>query len=321
MTHFFFRRTGYADAVPDSIPLERSASPMTDDLADHLAFYPDLGPDDRAALDARVAAEHPDGLPEHDEARRFAALFDRARSAQPDPRIDALFGNGEPVDDDDRAALEAVFPADPLARFRALDAKMQEVYPAPLFAAAPRRQRPAPSSPTASADRMPTPRAAMRRPVWSRAHTFAAVLVLLVGSVALWRGLQAPLGDFTAQELTLEGYGTVRGDTPAGATPEQRYTTALRELDESRTTTFGLFPRYDRERLLAARGGLDGVVRDSSSGDFLRLEALYLLGKTNLLLGDNDAATEALQQVVLGEGAKAREADALLRTMHAGEPG
>jgi len=155
-----------------------------------------------------------------------------------------------------------------------------------------------------------------------RPTAWAAVLLLLAGSAAVWRGLQTPLGDFTAQELALEGYGTVRGDEASPlTTPEQRYAAALQELDDARTTTLGLFPRYDRERLLAARGLLDGVVRDSSSGDFLRLEALYVLGKTDLLLGNRDAATDALQQVVLGEGAKAPEANALLNAIHDGTPG
>lgn len=295
---------------------------MTDDLAERLALYPDLGPDDRAALDAQVAAEYPGGLPEHDEARRFAALLDRARSAQPDPRIDALFGDGEPGSDDDRAALEAIFPADPLAHFRALDARMQEVYPPPRFAAVEEKRRAERTAAVRAADRASAPRAAMRRPVWARPYALAAVLVLLLaGSAVVWRGLQTPLGDFTAQELTLEGYGTVRGDTPAATTPEQRYATALHDLDDARRTTLGLFPRYDRERLLAARGLLDGVVRDTSSGDFLRLEALYVLGKTNVLLGDRDAATDALQQVILGEGAKAPEAHALLNEIHNGAPG
>ncbi|MCA0267935.1 MAG: hypothetical protein LCH53_01740 [Bacteroidetes bacterium] len=294
---------------------------MTDDLAERLALYPDLGPQDRAALDAQIAADYPGGLPEHDEAQRFAALFDRARSAQPNPRTEALFGDGEPGSDDDRAALEAVFPADPLAHFRALDAKVQDVYPPPRFAAV-EEQRRAERAAIRAADRASVPRATMRRPTWSRPYAWAAVLLLLAGSAAVWRGLQTPLGDFTAQELALEGYGTVRGDEASPlTTPEQRYAAALQELDDARTTTLGLFPRYDRERLLAARGLLDGVVRDSSSGDFLRLEALYVLGKTDLLLGNRDAATDALQQVVLGEGAKAPEANALLNAIHDGTPG
>ena len=55
---------------------------MPDPLDDLLDRYPDLGPDERRAIDARVREEHPGGLAPHDEAQRFADLFDAAH-AQP----------------------------------------------------------------------------------------------------------------------------------------------------------------------------------------------------------------------------------------------
>jgi len=327
---------------------------MSDPLDDLLALYPDLGPDERRAVDARVRAEHPGGLPphekaRHDEARRFAALFDAARQndedGPADRRLDAVFGAGDAaaLDGDDRAALEALLPADPLAHFRALDARVRAEHPDP-FLAAPRSDAAeaataAPASARAAeragsrsrdrsgataGDRASAPRAAWPRPTWARAYAFAAVAALLVGSLAVWRGMQPPLGDFSADDLTVQGYGTVRGGEPGaaetGTPPDQRYLQALDEIETARSTTLGLFVRYDRARLMAAQGLLEGVARDTSAGDFLHLEALYALGKTHVLLGDRAAATDALRQVVAGQGSRAREAEALLRTLHGGDP-
>ena len=258
-----------------------------------------------------------------------------------------MFGRGDAsaLDGDDRAALEALLPADPLAHFRALDARVRAEHGDPflghrptdttataeapaavdVLSAAPMRRPAAERAGNRAADRASTPRAVRPRPLWTRAYAFAAVAALLVGSLAVWRGMQPPLGDFSADDLTVQGYGTVRSGPEGGtasttASPDGRYLQALGEVEAARVATFGLFVRYDRPRLLAAQGLLEGVARDTAAGDFLRLEALYALGKTHLLLGDSAAATDALRQVVVGQGSRAREAEALLRTIHGGDP-
>lgn len=307
---------------------------MTDDLADRLSGYPDLPPHERTALDARVRAEHPGGLAAHREAQRLAALLDRVRAPEPSPdavpldtAAEAAFGDRplDTVDGDDRAAFEALLPADPRAHFRALDAaaKARDPFVRPLISDASNGDASRSAGPASAraGDRAPAPRARTTRLRWNRTLSLVATLaVLLVGSMAVWRGMQPPLGDFTAAELSLDGYDAVRSGpaTGAAAPADARYLDALAHIRAARTTTLGLYPRYDAARLASAQALLEGVATDEAAGDFLRLEAFYALGKLHLLRGDPAAATDALRQVVLGQGAHAAEAEALLRTMYQG---
>lgn len=295
---------------------------MQEPLDDLLDLYPGLSPDERRALDGRVRQEHPEGLPRHDEARRLAALFDAARAehaqdAHAQRLLDTVFGKGDPesLSGDERATLEALLPADPLGHFRALDARVRAAHPDPFLDAPARTGLRAP-------DRASRPRASRPRPVWARAYAYAAFALLVVSSLAVWAGMRPPLGDFSAEELAVQGYGPVRGADAgeAAGSPDQRYLRALAEVEAARTSTLGLFVRYDHERLAAARALLEGVAQDAAAGDFLRLEALYALGKTHLLLGDRAAAEQALRQVVDGQGSHAREAEALLRRLRKGTP-
>lgn len=93
------------------------------------------------------------------------------------------------------------------------------------------------------------------------------------------------------------------------------YLEALSVLREARTSTLGLFPTYDEEKLSEAERLLTDVLDRTEEGSFLALEAQFYLGKTYLAQGRIDDARSRFQIVVQREGRQAGEARDILAAL------
>jgi len=98
-------------------------------------------------------------------------------------------------------------------------------------------------------------------------------------------------------------------------TTDDLYLGALNVLDQARTSTLGLFPRYDEEKLSDAEDRLQRVLEQTNSRSFLHLEARFYLGKVNLAQGDLETARTHLKTVVREEGRRAQDALDILKTL------
>ena len=165
---------------------------------------------------------------------------------------------------------------------------------------------------------------------WPRGVRYAtavalAALVLYGALFAVSRFSQSEmehLAQVEGDRLSIEGYGLnemrMRGSAAASDSSnlDQRYLRSLRLLRRARTTTLGLFPRYDTEQLRRAERQLEAVAQEAEAGSFVQLEALFFLGKARLAQGDKAGATQALRQVVTGGGRLAPEAQRILTQLY-----
>jgi anti-sigma-K factor RskA len=154
----------------------------------------------------------------------------------------------------------------------------------------------------------------------------AVVAVVLVGTYGALYGVsqatQSTLDRLAAVEVSdqvVENYATteLRGaqsgtDT---ASADDQYLEALSTLREARSSTLGLFPQYDPERLEQAKQGLDRVLEQVKPGSFLALEAHFYLGKIALAQEEVDAARRHFKTVVQREGRRTDEAYEILKTI------
>ena len=130
------------------------------------------------------------------------------------------------------------------------------------------------------------------------------------------------LAQLEDHRLQVEGYApraerSGADDSSADSTAlSQQYLRALSQLRAARTTTLGLFPRYDAQQLRRAEQALEGVAEAAEAGSFVQLEALFFLGKTRLAQGDRAGATQALRKVVVGGGRLAPEAQEILTALY-----
>ena len=99
---------------------------------------------------------------------------------------------------------------------------------------------------------------------------------------------------------------------PNYVTSDELHTRALSLLEESRTQTLGLFPRYDQATLREAAALLQRVIAQEDENSALRSQAYYLLAKIRLAQKNVDGAKVALHAVIDGPGWKAPEAQTLL---------
>lgn len=165
-----------------------------------------------------------------------------------------------------------------------------------------------------AADRRPLRRL---RPLGLRVAAILLVGLIMYG--ALWlAGRQAQpamqqIAAFTTEDFEMQNL-RMRGAQPAtpAVTPDALYQQALPLLQSARTTTLGLFPRYDQDDLAAAADLLERAAAQEQEGTILHFEATYLLGKIHLLQGDVAGARAALQTVAAGQDWRAEEAAALL---------
>ncbi|HMB93740.1 MAG TPA: hypothetical protein VKP65_23005, partial [Rhodothermales bacterium] len=167
-----------------------------------------------------------------------------------------------------------------------------------------------------------------RGPVRRTSRTMRRVGGVVGGALAVFLVLFAistltvsPLDELAAFEGDdLIGMGVMRSANPTtGLTDEQRYEQALVLLRDVRSSTLGLFPRYDAERLQTA-GSLLADIADQPGDEetLLQLEATYLLAKVRLAQHDIPAAREALTRVARSEHEKnfrKAEAETLLEAI------
>lgn len=214
--------------------------------------------------------------------------------------------------------VEAAF--DPLAQFEALSGHRLSQPPADR-GGTPKRERAQrrPASSRRSSDTSTAGQSMMARLITRPALQWAAaaVVVLFTGYSALFATsyiTQSP-GERLAANLEvteISGYSTrTRSAEPQleRRSPDQLFLEALPLVRNARSTTLGLFPRYDAEKLARAEELLQEVVIHEDAGDFLQLEALFYLGKVHLAQGRLEEARSNFKAVVTGEGR--RMADAL----------
>lgn len=154
----------------------------------------------------------------------------------------------------------------------------------------------------------------------------AVAVVLLVG---LYGGLyvasissQSTLERLAAVEVSdqvIDSYYTTetRSIAPEADTQsvDDLYLEALSSVREARTSTLGLFPQYDMEKLNRAEKLFREVLSEVEPGSFLALEAHFYLGKVALAQEEVEAARSHFKTVVKREGRKASEAYEILKTL------
>lgn len=155
--------------------------------------------------------------------------------------------------------------------------------------------------------------------------------VLLVG---LYGGLyatsvatQSTLDRLAAVDVSDQVIDSYAATETRSVTPEpdtlsvdDLYLEALSTLRAARTSTLGLFPRYDTEKLDQSQQLLERVLAQVESGSFLALEAHFYLGKVALAQGNVEAARSHFKTVVKREGRKRNEAAEILKTLQQERP-
>lgn len=97
------------------------------------------------------------------------------------------------------------------------------------------------------------------------------------------------------------------------------YVEALSSLQTARSTTLGLFPRYDQATLTRSKQLLGRVLEGVEAGSFLALESHFYLGKIALAQGNVERARRHFTTVVEGGGRKTKEAQRILGALEEGE--
>ncbi len=153
----------------------------------------------------------------------------------------------------------------------------------------------------------------------------AAVALLLGTYIILFaasEASQSPLDRLAAVDVSnqvVDNYASTatRSATSSSdtATADQLYVDAVTAVQDARTSTLGLFPSYDAERLKRAEQLLAQVIDRTESGSFLALEAHYYLGKTHLAQEQIEVARSHFKTVVKQEGRMAEEAREILETL------
>lgn len=153
-----------------------------------------------------------------------------------------------------------------------------------------------------------------------------AVAVLLMGTYATLfvasELSQSPVDRLATVEVSDEVVSAYSATDTRSVVPrrdtlsvDNLYLEALSVLREARTSTLGLFPTYDEEKLSEAERLFTDVLDRTEEGSFLALEAQFYLGKTYLAQGRIDDARSRFQIVVQREGRQAGEARDILAAL------
>ncbi|PSQ86781.1 MAG: hypothetical protein BRD30_09295, partial [Bacteroidetes bacterium QH_2_63_10] len=133
---------------------------------------------------------------------------------------------------------------------------------------------------------------------------------------------QSTLDRLAAVEVSdqvVENYASAEMRSPMPesdtASVDDQYLEALSALRGARSSTLGLFPRYDTEMLNRAERRLNEVLQQVEPESFLALEAHFYLGKIALAQEEVFAARRHFKAVVKGEGRRAQEAYEILKTL------
>ena len=307
-------------------------------MKENILLYSQLSPAEQADIESYVA-QHPDLYSLLDEARVLGEVLEEAQRAHADPPSDEVLVyyfvtrqlNQHPAPPGLQAVfsrIEARLKMDEAlrARYDRLVQRLGELEATSdtmshFEQVTGHRLQPKPESHPGVSPGIPVDRGPVRR----SGSMVRRVSGVLGGAMALYLVLFAisaltvsPVDDLAAFESDdLIGMGPMRSASPTtGLTNEQRYEQAIELLRDVRTSTLGLFPRYDTERLQVAGSLLAGIAEQQGEETMLQLEASYLLAKVRLAQHNVPAARQALMQVINSEnGWRKGEAEALLEAI------
>ena len=153
----------------------------------------------------------------------------------------------------------------------------------------------------------------------------AAVALLLGAYVVLFAAStasQSTLDRLAAVNVSNQVVNNYASSATRGAAPspdtltaDQLYVDALSVVRNARTSTFGLFPSYDSEKLDRAEQLLNQVLDRTEPGSFLALEARFYLGKVYLAQEKIEPARSSFKTVVEREGRLSIKARDILETL------
>jgi len=153
----------------------------------------------------------------------------------------------------------------------------------------------------------------------------AAVALLLGAYVVLFAAStasQSTLDRLAAVNVSNQVVNNYASSATRGAAPspdtltaDQLYVDALSVVRSARTSTFGLFPSYDSEKLDRAEQLLNQVLDRTEPGSFLALEARFYLGKVYLAQEKIEPARSSFKTVVEREGRLSIKARDILETL------
>ncbi|MDX1440346.1 MAG: hypothetical protein R3284_10640 [Rubricoccaceae bacterium] len=166
-------------------------------------------------------------------------------------------------------------------------------------------------------DRAAAPPAREMRLVHRRPMRLAlAACIALVGLYgALWFAGSATtaehhrIADLDEVSAAYEG-PRFRGES--SSTDIERYEEAVALLRDARTSTLGLFPSYDFQKLGEAEQVLKRIVESSDEPTFVSMEAEFVLGRIYVHQQRYGEATEVLEPIVERAGPRAGSAQRLL---------
>ena len=317
-----------------------------DNVEEQILSYPHLPVEEKRDIEAYVEA-NPEWAPLLQDVRSIEHLAERAEVNRPSDALLATYVtvqhlHPEAVPSRVQAAfaeLEARIEEDETLR-QALDAarrRMQEaeaaVDPVSHFESltdhtlAPEASPEPAADPESSEAQEATPsllEVFLNVPVLLRRGAVAAVMLvgLYGGLYGVSTALQSPLDRLATVEVSSQVVDSYAGTTLRDPVPEadtasvdEQYLKALSTLRDARTSTLGLFPRYDQDALARAEQGLSRVLEQVDAGSFLALEARFYLGKIFLAQEEVQAARRHFKAVVKGEGRRADEAYDILKTL------
>ena len=297
-------------------------------IQEKILLYSDLPEDEQAGVQQHIR-EHPELEALFAESQALHALLDAAREdAIPDASalldyvlFSAITAGNPPADvavrharteaavhehPELQAQVEAIRSSlhrltetaeDPIARFERLTARNQGSFSTP------------------AADREAVARRqGMRlvRPVrLALAAGLAFVAVYGVLSVMSWR-LQPERARLAGLHNAADVFEEMRFRGQSAEPPPDDLVESLEILREARSSTLGLFPSYDGDRLDAAAELAERVAADVDQATLRRIQAHYVLGKIRMYQGRDAEAVEAFQTVVDHRALGAEEARRLL---------
>ena len=153
---------------------------------------------------------------------------------------------------------------------------------------------------------------------------FAALFVAGCLAGALWgidQLTRSPLDELAAVEASqtrIEGYRMDAMSSVADSdsvSADRLFLQALVKLREARTTTLGLFPRYDEEKLAEAQTLLQQAVEVAEPSSFVELESRFFLAKSYLAKEQLFEARGELQVLARRDSRRAAESVGLLQDL------
>jgi TolA-binding protein len=317
-----------------------------DNVEEQILSYPHLSVEKKRDIEAYVET-NPEWAPLLQDVRSIEHLAERAEANRPSDallatyvtvqhlhpeavpsRVQAAFAELEARTEEDetlRQALdaarrrmqEAEAAVDPVSHFESLTDHTLDPEASPEPAADPESSEAQEATPSLL-------EVFLNVPVLLRRGAVAAVVLvgLYGGLYGVSTALQSPLDRLATVEVSsqvVDSYAdtNLRSPVPEAdtASVDEQYLKALSTLRDARTSTLGLFPRYDQDALAQAEQGLNRVLEQVDAGSFLALEARFYLGKIFLAQEEVQAARRHFKAVVKGEGRRADEAYDILKTL------